>query len=78
MLAEDGRHRRAIGNVGFHERDTRIFQRVVDVQKTAGVRQLVNDDDPIGSVREGVADEIRSDEPRAAGDEQCSQTSTRA
>ena len=77
VLVEDSGHRRRIGDVGFDECDTRILERALEVEQAACVRQLVNDDETIARVCEGVADEIRSDKPRAAGDEQCSQTDQR-
>ena len=71
-LVEDPRHRGAVRDIGLYERDTRILERIFQVEKTARIGQLVDDDDSIGGVRKGVAREVRSDEPRAAGDEKCS------
>ena len=50
--------------------DARIVERPLEVQQAAGVGQLVDDDEAVGGVREGVVDEIGADEPGAAGDEE--------
>ena len=67
-------HPFAIGNIGADERDPRIAQRTLEVEQASGVGQLIENDQPIGGVAEGVANEIRADEPRASGDEKSSYT----
>ena len=69
MLAEDAADRVTVRNVCADERDSRILQNVVEVQQAAGVRQLVDNDDAIGAVRECVVDEVRADEAGSAGDQ---------
>ena len=70
MLGEHARDRVAIGDVAAHERHARIVERSVEVQQAARVGQLVDDDEAVGGVVEGVANEVGADEPGAAGDEQ--------
>jgi hypothetical protein len=74
MRGKDAGHPVAIGNIAANERDARIAQRTLQVEQASGVGQLVENDQPIGGVGEGVANEIRADEPRAAGDEKNSYT----
>jgi hypothetical protein len=74
MRGKHACHPVAIGDIAANERDPRVAQRTLQVEQAAGVGQLVDNDQPIGGVGEGVADEIRADEPRAAGDEKNSYT----
>jgi hypothetical protein len=74
MRGKHAGHPVAIGNIAANERDPRIAQRTLQVEQASGVGQLVENDQPIGGVGEGVANEIRADKPRAAGDEKNSYT----
>jgi hypothetical protein len=60
-----------IADVAVHERVARVALEVGEVGRVAGVGQLVEVDDAIvGVLGEDVADEVGSDEPRAAGHQQ--------
>jgi hypothetical protein len=74
MRGKHAGHSLALGNIGADERDPRIAQRTLQAEQASGVGQLVENDQPIGGVVQGVANEIRADEPRAAGDEKSSYT----
>jgi hypothetical protein len=74
MRGKHAGHPVAIGDIAADERHPRIAERTLQVEQAAGVGQLVENDQPIGGVGEGVADEIRADEPGAASDEKNSYT----
>jgi hypothetical protein len=74
MGGEHAGHRFAIGNIRADERDPRIAQRALQAEQASGVGQLVENDQLIAGMAEGVTDEIRADEPRAACDEKRSYT----
>jgi hypothetical protein len=74
MRGKQADHPVAIGDIAANEGDPRIAQRTLQIQQASGVGQLVENDQPLGGVGEGVANEIRADESRAAGDEKSSYT----
>ena len=64
-------HRLCVADVALHEGVARIVVDVQQVVQVAGVGQLVVDQDAIvGVLVQHVADEVRPDEPGAAGDHQ--------
>ena len=64
MVAEQPGHGRPVGDVRLGERHTCVFERPLEIQQTAGVGQLVDDDEAIGGVIEDVVNEVGSDETR--------------
>ena len=60
---------RAVADVAVHEREALVAHHVGEVVDVARVRERVERDDVVGRRRQQVADEVRRDEPRAAGHE---------
>jgi hypothetical protein len=63
---EHARDRGRICDVGLDERDARTLQRAGKVQQATGVGQLVDDDEVMGRVVQGVLDQVRADEAGSA------------
>jgi hypothetical protein len=67
-----GKQRRHVlppGDVPLDEGEPRVVLHVLEAREVAGVRELVEDDDPSRAVLQRVANEVRADEPGAAGDD---------
>src|SRR5262249_18774430 len=67
MLGKHMLHRRPVRDVRLNEDHSCIVQRLLDAEQTAGIRQLVDDDEAIRSVGEGVMNQVRADETCPAG-----------
>ena len=61
-------------DVGLQEGHARIVERTFEVEKAARVGELVHDDQPVCRVSKRVANEVRTDEAGAAGDDERAQT----
>jgi len=61
-IGEDASHGAGVRDVGAHERHARVFQRLLQVEEAARVRQLVDNDEAMGGFGERVVDEIGADE----------------
>ena len=68
--AEDLAHRRAVRDVGLHERETRVLLDVLQALAVARVGESVEDHDPVLGVDERVTNEVASDEAGAARHDQ--------
>ena len=68
-LGDDVFHEPRIPDVAVYERQPLVVHHVGEVGDVARVRERVEGDDVVRRVLEQVADEVRRDEPAAAGDE---------
>ena len=73
VLTEHPRHCGLVRDVLLHERQSAVVDDVGEIEQASRVGELVDDDDAIRGVAKGVSDEIRTNESRAAGDEQRTQ-----
>ena len=69
-IREGAGHGAGVRDVGAHERRARVFERLLQVEQAARVRQLVDNDDAMGGFGERVVDEIGSDEAGSPGDKE--------
>ena len=67
--AEEGADGLAVGDVALYELEPRVLGDASEAQKVPSVGQVVEDDHPPRRLLEGEPDEIASDEPGAAGDD---------
>ena len=71
VTTEDGVEALRVGDVPGLEGVPRIARHVLQVREVPGVGELVVVDDVVARIRvEDMPDEVRADEPGAAGDEQ--------
>src|SRR5262245_36587935 len=77
MVSKQPGHGRPVGDIRADDRDTSVFTRSLELQQTAGIGQLVDDDEAIVGVIEDVMDEIRSDETGAPGEQKSRHGSAR-
>ena len=76
-LVQQGVHQRRVANVAVHEAIPRIGRHRLQVLEVPGVGELVQIDQGANAIlRKHQADERRSDEPRAAGNQQSHLSST--
>jgi hypothetical protein len=68
-LAHELRDEVGVADVAVHEREPFVAHHVGEVLEVARVGEGVERDDLVAGVRQQVADEVRRDEPGAAGDE---------
>ena len=71
VFREDPGHRLDVRDVGLHEGDPRTPERRLQIAQAAGVGQLVENDETIGGMVEGVLDKVGADEAGSSGDEKC-------
>jgi hypothetical protein len=73
VLGEHARDQIRVGDIALDEPHARILERRAEVQQTPGVGQLVEDDETVGGVGEGVVNEVGADEAGSPGDKKRSQ-----
>jgi hypothetical protein len=71
MIAKQRLHRFAVGDVGLHEPDARIAQRLRQIRRVSRISQLVENDEPRTGLRQRTAHEVRADESGAPRNDEC-------